>query len=238
MIRFHLARFVFKIIQTTITKLVVHGRENIPAQGPYIVAVNHMSSADTPLLLLAFPAQRWHFFAGEKWHEHWLWGPLMDYLGAIYINRGQVDRAALKEALAAIDEGAVFGLAPEGTRSKVGTMQAAKDGAAYLAVRSQVSVVPVGLVNTDVLFANVRRFRRSRVEAFIGEPFTMPDLGRRVRSRDLAAYTHLIMVQIAAQLPPRYHGLYADSPALHALQAGEDPWAYCLDLIEGRKEVG
>jgi 1-acyl-sn-glycerol-3-phosphate acyltransferase len=137
--------------------------------------------------------------------------------------------------MSAIEDGAIFGLAPEGTRSKEGAMEAAKDGAAYLAVRSHVPVVPVGLVNTDELFANVRRFRRSRIEAFVGKPFTLPDLGRRVRSRDLAAYTHLIMVQIAAQLPQRYHGLYADSPALHALQAGDDPWPYCLALIEQKE---
>jgi 1-acyl-sn-glycerol-3-phosphate acyltransferase len=106
-------------------------------------------------------------------------------------------------------------------------MQPAKDGAAYLASRGQVLIVPVGLVNTDILFANIRRLRRSNVEVRIGEPYYLPEIGRRVRSRDLPAYTHLIMVKIAALLPERYRGYYKDSPALKALLNGQDPWTHC-----------
>jgi 1-acyl-sn-glycerol-3-phosphate acyltransferase len=131
MIRYHLARFVFSILQKLLAELTVEGRENIPPEGPYIVTVNHMSTADTPIMLLAFPAQQWVFFAGEQWQDHWLWGPLMGWLGAIYINRGEVDRVAIKKAIQAIGDGSVFGTAPEGKRSKVGHMQPAKDGAAY-----------------------------------------------------------------------------------------------------------
>jgi 1-acyl-sn-glycerol-3-phosphate acyltransferase len=109
-------------------------------------------------------------------------------------------------------------------------MQAAKDGAAYLASRANVTIVPVGLVNTDILFANSRRLRRSKIEVHIGQPYMLPDVGGRARSRDLSAYTHLIMIQIAALLPARYHGVYKDSPALHALLSGEDPWPYCRQL--------
>lgn len=232
MLRYRIAKIVFKIIQTIISNLTVTGKENIPTDGPYIVVVNHMSSADTPILLLVFPLTKWSFFAGEKWQEHWLFGPIMHYLGAIYINRGDVDRRALKEALDLIESGVVFGLAPEGTRSKAGFMQPAKDGAAFLASRSKVPIVPVGLINSDVLFSNTRAWRRTQMEAHIGQPFVLPDLDRRVRSRDLAAYTHLIMVQVAAQLPERYHGVYADSPALHALLQDDDPWPYCLALIQ------
>jgi len=227
MIRFRLARLVFGFLQFLLADLKVSNRERIPPKGPYIVTVNHMSAADTPLILVAFPVQEWVFFAGEKWQDHWLWGPLMGWLGAIYINRGEVDRAAIKEAATAIEEGAFFGAAPEGKRSKGGSMEPAKDGAAYLASRGQVLIVPVGIVNSDVLFANAKRLRRSEIEVRIGEPYYLPDLGRRARSRDLSAYTHLIMVKIAALLPERYHGYYKDSPALDALLSGKDPWPFC-----------
>lgn len=231
MFRYRLARIVFKFIQIILADLTVTGRENIPAQGPYIVTVNHMSAADTPLMLVAFPPLHWRFFAGEKWQDHWLWGPLMGWLGAIYINRGEVDRQALKEAMQAIADGNVFGTAPEGTRSKVGEMQPAKDGAAYLASRGQVPILPVGLINTDNLFANTRRLHRAKVEVRIGELYTLPDIDRRPRSRDLPVYTHLIMVKIAALLPERYHGVYKDSPALKALLDGQDPWPTCRQLL-------
>jgi len=229
MLRYRFARAVLKLIQLLLARLTVTGREHIPARGPYLVAVNHMSVADTPILLIAFPPLAWRFFAGEKWQDHWLYGPLMGWLGGIYINRGEVDRRALGEALNALKNGAVFGLAPEGQRSYVGYLQPAKDGAAYLASRAGVPIVPVGLVNSDALFSNVKRLHRTRLEVHIGKPFTLPDLGRRVKSRDLSAYSHLIMAHIAAQLPERYHGVYANSPALRALQTGEDPWPYCQE---------
>jgi 1-acyl-sn-glycerol-3-phosphate acyltransferase len=228
MFRYRLIRLAMRLTQFFFLATIrVQGKENIPASGPYIVVLNHVSVADTPVLLMVFPLVRWRFFAGEKWRSHWLYGPIMTWLGAIYINQGEADRRALKEALEALKAGAVFGLAPEGSRSKGGQMRAAKDGAAYLASRSKVQVLPVGLVNLDVLFANVRRLRRTTVEVHIGQPFIVPEIGRRVRSNDLAAYTHLIMCHIAALLPERYHGHYAHSPALQALQRGENPWPYC-----------
>jgi 1-acyl-sn-glycerol-3-phosphate acyltransferase len=227
MLRYRIARSGWKVVQVVLADVTVSGKENIPTDGPFLVTTNHMSAADTPLLFVSFPTQEWRFFAGEKWQDHWLWGPMMGSLGAVYIKRGEVDRRAIQEALQAIDDGAVFGLAPEGKRSKVGEMQEAKTGAAYLASRGEAPILPVGIINTDILFANVRKFKRTRVEVIIGEPYYLPDLGRRARRADLDAYTHLIMVHIAALLPERYHGVYRDSPALKALLAGEDPWPYC-----------
>lgn len=207
------------------------GQENIPAQGPYIVVTNHMSKADAPLLLLALPLPplRIRFFAGEKWARNFLYGPLMKAGGAIYINRGEVDRKALKEAIEAIEGGDLFGLAPEGTRSRVGALIHAKDGAAYLASRTNVPVLPAAVVNTDVVGENFTHLRRTEMECHIGKPFMLPDLGRRARTSDLAAYTHYIMVHIAIMLPQKYHGYYKDSPALAALLREEDPWPYCLE---------
>lgn len=238
MIRYHLFRTGLRAIQVAISDLTVTGRENIPESGPYLVVVNHMSSADSPMLMIAFPALPWRFFAGEAWREHWFFGPAMHWLGGIYINRGEVDRPALREAIEALQTGAVFGLAPEGTRSKVGAMQPAKDGAAYLASRTGVPIVPVGMNHTDVLFDNTRRKQRTEVEIRIGKPFMLPEFAHRVRKPELAAYTHLIMAHIAVMVNPEHRGVYADSPALTALLTGEDPWPYCLaaeDLLPETK---
>lgn len=229
--RYRLVRTSMQFIRTLLgAQVTVVGQENIPAQGPYIVVLNHTSVVDTPVLLMAFPVMRWRFFAVEKWKYHPIYGPIMAWLGAIYLRRDEVDRQQLREALAALEAGIVFGLAPEARRSFTGKMMAAKDGAAYLATRVNVPILPVGLVNNDVLFANVKQWQRTQIEVRVGRPFHLPDMDQRVRSKDLPAYTHLIMIQIAALLPKRYHGYYEDSPALAALLRGEDPWPYCQAL--------
>ncbi len=215
-------------------RLTVFGKENIPTEGAYIVVLNHTSVVDTPVLMLAFPPMEWSFFAVDKWREHSIYGPIMGWLGAIYIKRGEVDRRTLRQALDAIKEGTVFGLAPEGTRSFTGSLLEARDGAAYLASRANVPILPIGVVNNDRLFVNFKKFRVTKSEIHIGEPFMLPDIGRRAKGADLAAYTHLIMAKIAAQLPESYHGVYADSPAVAALQRGEEAWPYCYEPISAQ----
>jgi hypothetical protein len=66
----------------------------------------------------------------------------------------------------------------------------------------------------------------------IGQPFSLPDLGRRARGHDLGDFTSLIMTHIAALVDERHRGQYADSPALGALLAGGDPWPYCQTASE------
>ena len=127
--RYRLVRIIITLIQRTLCRLEVVGLENVPASGPYILVVNHMSTADIAFPFIACPVQQWRFFAGEKWADHWLWGPLMSWLGVIFIDRSTVDRRALREALAAVRAGEGFGLAPEGTRSKSGAEQPGQDGA-------------------------------------------------------------------------------------------------------------
>lgn len=199
----------------------------MPTLGPCIVTVNHMSTADTPILLIAFPVLQWAFFAGEKWKKHPVFGPIMGWLGAIFINRDQVDRRALRQAQEALRSGAIFGLAPEGARSKSGQLQLAKGGAAYLAHRANAPILPVGIVNSDILFENMKRFKPTDIQVHIGQIYSLPGLEQRPKGKDLEALTQLIMVKIAAQLPERYHGAYKNSPALAAVLRNEDPWCYC-----------
>ena len=134
-----------------------------------------------------------------------------------FYQSGEVDRAALKKIQAALDDGKVLGMAPEGTRSKNGRWHVQKTALVYLALRAGVPLLPVGVVNTNLYKANLKRLRRTPLEIHAGPPFTLPEIGRRPRGKDLDAYSHYIMIHIAAQLPERHRGYYADSPALAAL---------------------
>jgi 1-acyl-sn-glycerol-3-phosphate acyltransferase len=224
----HFFRFLARLIVLVIGSVHITGRSHVPRSGPYIVVTNHMSKADPPIINLILPPIRLRFFAGEKWAKNIILGPLMHLAGAVYINRGEVDRRALKEALEALKAGAIFGLAPEGTRSKVGALIEARDGAAYLASRAGVPILPVGVVNTDLIRHNLPRLRRTRMEAHVGRPFLLPAFDHRVKGPELTACTHLIMAHIAALIPERYWGHYAGSPAIAAILAGDDPWPHCL----------
>ncbi len=206
-------------------RITVTGKENIPAEDEiYIVVTNHNSVSDSSVLMLAFPSRRWRFFASRKWGERPFFGHLMNIVGAIYVTEGEADRKALKEATTAIKSGDGFGLAPEGHRSKTGSMMKGMDGAAYLASRTNATLLPVGITETDKLFNNLGKLKVTNAGIQIGKPFALPDIGRRVRARDLPMMTEFIMAHIAAELPESYRGVYADSLALDALLAGDDPW--------------
>ena len=84
-----------------------------------------------------------------------------------------------------------------------------------------------GTSNSARLSAGARRSRRARTALPFGQPFTLPGLDHRPRGRDLSAYTCLIMTHIAALTEPRHRGVYADTPGLRTLLAGEDPWPCC-----------
>lgn len=208
-----------------------HNRENAPQNGPYLVVMNHLGLLDSPATFLAVTTNDWRVFAADKWRNNFFTRILLGWTGAIWVKRGEVDRVALKAALEALqEENAVFGIAPEGTRSKTKTMARGRDGAAYLATKAKVPILPLGVVGTENYRENFRNFRWSTMDIYIGQPFELPHLDRRIRSRDLPAYTHYIMIHICQQLPQQYHGHYADSPALTALQNGEDPWPLCLEV--------
>jgi 1-acyl-sn-glycerol-3-phosphate acyltransferase len=227
---FGFLRHGFKIVRLfMMSSFKIHGRENLPESGPYIVAVNHLGLLDSPAIFLSVPTNEWCVFAADKWRDNLFTRYLLGWSGAVWIKRGEVDRAALQTAMESLKKGKIFGLAPEGTRSKTGTMARGRDGAAYLATKARVPIIPIGIVGSENHGQNYRSGRWTTVESFIGPPFELPELGRRIRSKDLPAYTHYIMIMICQQLPEQYWGVYADSPALAAVQRGEDPWSYCME---------
>jgi len=221
---YRVVRGVVGFLLRILCKLDIRGREHIPEEGPYLLLTNHLHWLDPPVLAVAFP-YRAHLFAAEKWERHWLLGPLFRSLDAIFVQRGEVDRQALRQALAVLKNGGILGMAPEGTRSKTGGLQRGRNGAAYMAFRTGAKMVPVVISGQEQVFASLRRGRRATVRVLFGEPFEPPPVAGKATAEQVHALSKEIMYRLAAMLPPKYRGVYADvadkRPDLLAEQIGE-----------------
>jgi 1-acyl-sn-glycerol-3-phosphate acyltransferase len=202
---------VIRVIINVLINLLVRreyiGMENFP-EPPYVLVTNHLSVFDTPILLTICP-HTIRALVAAKHKRNPIYRPLLVIMGSIWVRRGEVDRQALRESLAVLKEGGVLGVAPEGTRAR-GTyaLQPGKTGAAYLATRADVPIVPVALSGTEHMKRNLPRLRRTDVRAVVGKPFRLPENGR-VRGEKLHEYTDLIMHRIAELLPEEYRGMYS-----------------------------
>ena len=95
---YRLFRGIIGFLLRVLCRLEIQGLEHVPDEGPYLLVSNHLHWLDPPVLGVAFP-YRGQVFAAEKWEHHWLLGPLLKSMGAIFVNRGEVDRRALRRAL-------------------------------------------------------------------------------------------------------------------------------------------
>jgi 1-acyl-sn-glycerol-3-phosphate acyltransferase len=120
-------------------------------------------------------------------------------------------------------EGNTLVIAPEGTRSRVGTLLEGKPGVSYLATKLNRPIVPVAICGTEdkVFWGNLKRLRRNHVIVRAGPAFTLPPLPRENREEVLRQYTDEIMCRIAVLLPEKYHGFYKNHPRLRELLAAQ-----------------
>ena len=205
---YEVMRAAMKVLLPLIMRLRIVGREHFPAEPPYILAMNHLSIFDAPVLLITCP-HTIRALAADKHKRNPIYCPLLVIMRAIWVRRGEPDREALRQALGVLKQKGVLGIAPEGTRShEKHALQQGKVGVAYLATRADVPIVPIGIAGTEQVKRNVLRLRRTDVQVVVGKPQRLPSAGR-VRSAQLEEYTELIMQRLAALLPEEYRGVYA-----------------------------
>lgn len=201
-------RAVARILFNIFVDWRVSGLEFLPRRGPALLVNNHLSLLDPPLVFIALPI-RMRVFAADKW-QYGLTGLLLRYIGgAIFVRRGEVDRRALRLASEALERGEILGVAPEGTRSKTRALQRGKPGAAFLAAKMNVPLIPVVVYGTEQGLWPLLRLRRPRMRVVIGKPFHLPEMNGRGTDR-LQAQTDYIMQRLAMLLPEQYRGVYAN----------------------------
>ena len=212
-------RGLFSVLIKLLSRSTAEGLENLPDSGAFLLAGNHMSMVDIPLGFAYLGDPNIRGWAAAKWRSHPLFAPIVHVGGGVFIRRGEVDRSSLREAVDWLKSGKPFALSPEGTRSRNGTLQRGKTGAAYLAAEADVMVVPMGIIGTDQAFRTLfSKFRRPELTLRIGKPFKLAPLDENHRSASLRENTDEIMCRIANLLPSRYWGHYADYPRLMELQ--------------------
>ena len=220
--RHRLLHWFFSTLLRMLSHSRVEGLENLPPGCPYLLVGNHLSVADVPLVYRYLGGPHIIGWVASKWRYHPFYLPIVLLAGGIFIRRGEVDRDALQAALDWLEAGNCFGMAPEGTRSRVGALQRAKTGAAYLASSADVTLVPIGIIGTDWAFASLLRFRRPELILRVGQPFKLQPIDESDRLQALRASTDEIMCRIASLLPQRYWGYYADHPRLKELTAAQN----------------
>ena len=193
----------------------VEGLEQVPRTGPVLVVANHCSNLDPPIVGWAVGHRSGrviHFMAKEEVRTWPVAGWLARNAGVFFVRRGEGDRAAQRIALAILEHGAALGVFPEGTRSRDGHLAEGRAGAALLAIRTGVPILPVGVAGTQHIFRGRRLIpRRSTVTVRIGPTFTLPVQAEGLDRAALRAGTETIMRAIAAQLPPEQRGRWAEA---------------------------
>lgn len=192
----------------------VRGLENIPAEGPVILASNHLSFVDSFFIPLLCPRPVVYMGKADYW-ERWHTRLLMRVANVIPVRRdgGSASEAAIVAGIDALKAGQVVGIYPEGTRSPDGRMYRGKTGVARMAIEAKCAVVPIALRGTNEIMPIGSRFPKTipgRIHIEFGEPLRFERHEDRPRDRFvLRSVTDEIMYEIMMMSGQEYVDEYA-----------------------------
>jgi 1-acyl-sn-glycerol-3-phosphate acyltransferase len=168
-------RAFFTVVFHTIWPLRVTGREYVPRQGAAIIVCNHLSLIDP--FVVGYAGNRIVNFMGkEELFRTPILGFLIRKVGAFPVDRSRRDPAAMRTALLVLKSGELLGMFPEGTRSTTGEILEFRAGAARLAARTEVPLIPAALHNTNKAMPPGKLLRPARISIRFGEPFELKEL--------------------------------------------------------------
>nr|WHW29198.1 putative acyltransferase [uncultured bacterium] len=190
----------------------VEGRDNVPTDGGAVITPNHLSFCDSVFVPAALPRRVWAIGKGE-YMDSWKTKHLFPAMGMIPVDRsgGDAAKAALDTAARVLDDGRLFMIYPEGTRSRSGHLHKGRTGAARLSIRCNAPVVPVGHEGTlevqppDAVMMKPRR----PVTVRFGKPMWAHEFGDPDDPRTLRAFTDAVMFEIAQLSGQIYVDRYA-----------------------------
>ena len=200
-------RGVIRLLLTFFGRLEVTGQECVPPYGPLIVVSNHLSYNDPSTLFVSLPRSL-NYLGKVELFSSPAKRTIMRWLNVSPLDRTSKGADGMRTALNLLAQDRALVIFPEGRISLGKTLERAKGGAAYLAIKSQATILPVGITGTEKFppWRMLFPFRRYRVN--IGPPFTPPVLEGRVGREAIDGVSDMIMNRIAVLLPEEYRGVY------------------------------
>jgi 1-acyl-sn-glycerol-3-phosphate acyltransferase len=197
-VAYQIVRFIVTSFCRTWCRMTVEGRENVPATGAYLLAPTHRSILDTPIAS-GVTRRRMRFMGADKYWKNKAFGRLLTALGGFPVTRGTADREALKRCIAVLEQGEPLVLFPEGERKSGPIVQPLFDGAAFVAVKAGVPIVPVGIGGSERAMPKGAKFISPRkVHVAIGKPLqTTAVTGSPKAQRDAARQ---VTIELHAEL--------------------------------------
>ena len=164
---YKILKVIFRFTFNLLFSPKVIGAENVPKEGAMIMAANHMSNQDPPILGTYLP-RTVGYMAKEELFKPAIAGAIIKSLNAFPVKRGASDRGAIKMALNILKKGLCLGIFPEGTRSRDGKLHKAQAGVSLIAAMSKAPVVPTALIGTNKIWSKEEKFPQLTI--VFGEP--------------------------------------------------------------------
>lgn len=205
-----LMNFIIRVYTRITCRLDAPDLHKIPMQGPLIAIANHTGQIEVPMLFAHLQPRPLTGWAKVESWDNWFLRWVFDVWGAIPVRRGEADMRALKQALKALEDGKIFGLAPEGTRNKTGKLKRALPGTVLIALHSGAPIIAIAHWSGEVYLKNLKRLKRTDFHIRVGEPFTINVEGIKVNGEIRQQIVDEMMYELAKLLPEEYRGEYRD----------------------------
>lgn len=192
-----------RVLLRLLTRLQVQGMENLPAEGPVILAGNHLSNLE-PMLMAVLPNRPVELIGAGDLPFVGLIDQIVDFYGYIPVKRGSLDRNAMNKALGILNQGGVLGIYPEGGIWNPGHMRA-QVGVSWLSHKAQAPVVPIGFSGFQMILSKIFKLKRPHIKMRIGKP--IPALSIEDENQTIKEvyqeYADMVLEQIRALVDPQ-----------------------------------
>ncbi|NCB02776.1 MAG: 1-acyl-sn-glycerol-3-phosphate acyltransferase [Spirochaetia bacterium] len=207
----------FKLLYRVFYTFDASELRNIQKKGPLLLISNHTNVFDGPLLYVFMQPSSVLAMAKKELWNHWFTAMVMKSWSSIPVDRENMTRETMEACFTALKEEKILAIAPEGTRSKDGSLQEGKAGVAFIAYKAQVPILPVITLGYNNLKENVKKFRRTPLVIKVGTPFEIIQKSGRLDAAARSELNDEIMLRLAALLPEDKRGFYSGKEKEYSL---------------------